>query len=196
MGVNPDMATYNLFAYCGNNPVNCSDPTGHSTWSSIRDLIDTCIDFVASVVDYCSEYITNNPISRKILTGVNAIKSFMGVVVLQKEMDNFEAMELKHAKNIINVGAKIEGYEVLSLGKGDKAFKSKEEYIQNCHRVYGVLIESEIASLPEPISGKAWNQINAETQLAIIGLLPTHGFDDKAYSLLAIIYSQEGSKIF
>ena len=37
MGVNGDMATYNLFAYCGNNPVNRSDPTGHSWWDDLKE---------------------------------------------------------------------------------------------------------------------------------------------------------------
>ena len=30
MGANGDMATYNLFAYCSNNPVNYSDPSGRA----------------------------------------------------------------------------------------------------------------------------------------------------------------------
>ena len=29
MGVNPDMTTYNLFVYCGNNPVSRKDSTGY-----------------------------------------------------------------------------------------------------------------------------------------------------------------------
>ena len=28
LGANQDLLSYNLFAYCSNNPVNCSDPTG------------------------------------------------------------------------------------------------------------------------------------------------------------------------
>ena len=29
LGANGDFISYNLFSYCGNNPVNCSDPSGH-----------------------------------------------------------------------------------------------------------------------------------------------------------------------
>ena len=30
LGANGDLVSYNLFAYCGNNPVLYVDPTGHS----------------------------------------------------------------------------------------------------------------------------------------------------------------------
>ena len=37
MGVNEDIHAYNLFAYCGNNPVNLVDYSGHSS-SALKDI--------------------------------------------------------------------------------------------------------------------------------------------------------------
>ena len=36
----------NLFAYCGNNPVNCIDPDGHSFWSAVCGAVSGVIDFI------------------------------------------------------------------------------------------------------------------------------------------------------
>jgi RHS repeat-associated protein len=38
-GTQEDMSTWNLYAYCAGDPINNTDPTGHSTKSIIRDEI-------------------------------------------------------------------------------------------------------------------------------------------------------------
>ena len=43
MGVNQDMATYNLFVYCGNNPVSRFDSQGTSWWG----VVGVCLAVVA-----------------------------------------------------------------------------------------------------------------------------------------------------
>ena len=43
MGINQDMASYNLLAYCGNNPVNRADSTGQAWWG----LFVACVAVVA-----------------------------------------------------------------------------------------------------------------------------------------------------
>ena len=38
LGANGDILSYNLFAYCSNNPVNFSDPSGYGFWSWLTGL--------------------------------------------------------------------------------------------------------------------------------------------------------------
>lgn len=46
LGANGDLLSYNLYAYCSNNPVNDSDPSGHSSLLTI--LVGSLIGFTLS----------------------------------------------------------------------------------------------------------------------------------------------------
>ena len=50
MGVNQDMASYNLFAYCGNNPVNRADSSGLLWWDVVVAAVAVAAVCVAVVV--------------------------------------------------------------------------------------------------------------------------------------------------
>ncbi len=39
LGANQDLNSYNLYAYCSNNPIIQSDPSGHGLWKSIKKVI-------------------------------------------------------------------------------------------------------------------------------------------------------------
>ena len=49
LGANDDMATYNLFAYCGNDPVNCYDDDGLA-WRRIRKTVKKVARAVAKLI--------------------------------------------------------------------------------------------------------------------------------------------------
>ena len=52
MGVNGDIHTYNLFAYCGNNPVNRADPTGAATEAGTAPgILDVLIGLVVGAIE-------------------------------------------------------------------------------------------------------------------------------------------------
>ncbi len=46
LGANQDLLSYNLFAYCSNNPVNYSDPSGYGLFDDLCDGISTVIDWL------------------------------------------------------------------------------------------------------------------------------------------------------
>ena len=66
MGANNDMLSYNLFAYCSNNPVNRIDPSGHF-WKEIGDFFkgvgDAIGDFVGGFFEDYKTVNTYNPVS-------------------------------------------------------------------------------------------------------------------------------------
>ena len=52
MGVNGDIHTYNLFTYCGNNPVNRADPTGAATEAGTAPgILDVLIGLVVGAIE-------------------------------------------------------------------------------------------------------------------------------------------------
>ena len=48
LGMNSDLTTYNLFSYCGNNPV-CRYDTSGTVWKPLYDLLHAGNDFFASI---------------------------------------------------------------------------------------------------------------------------------------------------
>ncbi len=50
LGASGTVLGYNLFAYCENNPVNCSDPSGHKRKSFNRDWAGVSLDVIFSLL--------------------------------------------------------------------------------------------------------------------------------------------------
>lgn len=49
MGVDGTVVSYNLFAYCGNNPVMGYDPTGQWDWGKFWDVVTTAVAAAAGI---------------------------------------------------------------------------------------------------------------------------------------------------
>ncbi len=52
IGSNQDLISYNLYAYCGNNPVNRSDPSG-AFWSELWESIKQSFSYLAPAYGAC-----------------------------------------------------------------------------------------------------------------------------------------------
>ncbi len=63
IGANGDILSYNLFAYCSNNPINFSDPSGNlKIWSKIKEKVKGFLK------GFTSDYISR---SSKVSTAVS-----------------------------------------------------------------------------------------------------------------------------
>ena len=71
LGANDDIISYNLFAYCSNNPINFSDPSGNlKIWSKIKEKVKGFLKGFTS--DYISESSkVSTAVSTAIITGKN-----------------------------------------------------------------------------------------------------------------------------
>ena len=71
LGANGDILSYNLFAYCSNNPINFSDPSGNwKIWSKIKEKVKGFLKGFTS--DYISESNkVSTAVSTAIITGKN-----------------------------------------------------------------------------------------------------------------------------
>ena len=63
MGADGTFSSYNLFAYCGNNPVMGYDPTGTWDWGIIWDVVVTAATGAVSVIaGIATTAVTGNPV--------------------------------------------------------------------------------------------------------------------------------------
>ena len=83
LGDGEDLKNYNLFAYCGNNPVMYSDPTGHSISAIIIGAaIGAAIGFAATVyADYKDD--------GKIFNGSVSVRSYVNNTIVDGVVGGF-----------------------------------------------------------------------------------------------------------
>ena len=57
LGINGELTSYNLYAYCGNNPVNYADPSGHSFIVATLILVATTVigGIVGGAISYAQQ---------------------------------------------------------------------------------------------------------------------------------------------
>ena len=104
LGANGDLTSYNLYAYCGNNPVNYVDPSGHSFWAVvlIGALVGVVSGFIATAcVDYYDDgeafngsvdgntYIANTIIAGALGAGAGGLASVVAPLLTGSAMGSF-----------------------------------------------------------------------------------------------------------
>ena len=65
LGANADLTSYNLYAYCSNNPVMYTDPSGHAWYNVVYDWVNTVYGFL-------------NPVSKVTAVVTVAVAMFQG----------------------------------------------------------------------------------------------------------------------
>ena len=64
LGANQDLNSYNLYAYCSNNPIVQSDPSGHGLWKWIKKKVGKVVkavqDVKKKVTDFVGRVLTIN----------------------------------------------------------------------------------------------------------------------------------------
>ena len=98
-GVGGDVKGYNLFAYCMNNPVNMSDPSGGwPSWNDIKvgfkkvvnwvdnNIIQPVVGFVEDVVEDFDNYDSNNQ-SEDVVFSSNYFSNYNGALVVKTPFD-------------------------------------------------------------------------------------------------------------
>ena len=98
-GVGGDVKGYNLFAYCMNNPVNMSDPSGGwPSWNDIKvgfkkvvnwvdnNIIQPVVGFVKDIAEDINNFDLNNESEEKVLES-NYFSSYKGVPVIRTNGD-------------------------------------------------------------------------------------------------------------
>ncbi len=70
LGANGDMLAYNLFAYCSNNPINYSDPTGtFKLWNAIKNFVKSFMnDYAAPDENIVDAISSAAPIAGSVIT--------------------------------------------------------------------------------------------------------------------------------
>ena len=74
LGINQDMAAYNLFVYCGNQPVNRSDIGGYSWWDDFKSGVSNAWNsFTGWLGDTFGVQTTTTVVNRETKNEVNLI---------------------------------------------------------------------------------------------------------------------------
>ena len=142
---------YNMFAYCLNNPVNMSDPTGAGAiWNWIKEKI---IILVKDIIVRISSY-TN-------ITAFDAVKK---ADVLQDVVGNgidIGRAEYNYTKDVVNIGRGTPGYTPTPYRKfvgvtSERNNISVEDYKVQCITAYKYMVDFEFISKDE-----SWEDIVA-----------------------------------
>ncbi len=74
IGLTESSVSYNPFAYCENNPINESDPSGTSKISVLLDILRNSISFIAEIISMCQK-LSENSIKQMKKIGLAAMNS-------------------------------------------------------------------------------------------------------------------------
>ena len=93
IGANQDITSYNLFAYCGNNPVNRADPTGQF-WKEVGNWFKSTFAMISSWVNSTynkiSTWVESNPVTSIAATAFGAIAQQAADDAISSKVDSIK----------------------------------------------------------------------------------------------------------
>ena len=138
IGANGDIIGYNMFAYCNNNPVMGSDPSGHGWFEDlgewIGDKVDDASDWIEEKVDDVCEWVDEEIIEPVVEFVEEEIIEPVGEFIddVAEDASNFDLDNTSEATVIkSNYFSAYEGHFVLRLPIGNNAFSFGALFIGN-----------------------------------------------------------------
>ena len=152
LNANGDLLGYNMFAYCSNNPVMNSDPSGKAIdFSKIKK-------WIKNISDAYSEFKAVYKKVNKFKTAVKTIGKGIDVEIKQ--------VNTQHAQNVVNTGA---GLSVSP--SNDEMFLDMTSYELRCQEKYEIMIGKTLLEVSTDIRGKSWSELNQEDQAVLVSTM-------------------------
>ena len=188
LGATGTLLSYNLFAYCENDPVNRVDEDGRS-WKDVKNALKKIGEKVKKIYKKYSDLTSTK--CAKILKSVNSTKNLMKKT--KKNLDDCKDDILQHVKDVVNInylenkGKK--GYEPThrkSYGIGKKKL-----YTHCCNERSTVWLYV-LASFSYDISNTSWTYLPEDVKLELLNTFAS--WDKKTAVNIGLYYGVKVAK--
>ena len=127
VGASTDLSSFNMFSYCGNNPVVRSDPNG-KFW--LFALVVSAVILAAEIVSIACG-------AGELFSGLSTlITAGFGISNLEK---NIKEDLLTHTENVVGFGSDDPSHTYKEFTKPELV-PNPEEYIEHCKKTYDNLV--------------------------------------------------------
>ena len=152
---NGDIIGFNMFAYCGNNPVNYSDPTGYkfieTIWNFAKKTFSKVVDWAVDKGISLLKKSPNKTLKEVgyILDTVNNVKSYNDAVNIASEnLKNAEIIKKQYVEDIITIG----NNGIITETPDKLCFPDVDNYKKLCNSSFAILSDNPIYSIDSVIN--------------------------------------------
>ncbi len=167
---------YNMFAYCMNNPVMFSDPSGKWTMLAALGFILTVSSIICASIDIADSL---KPVSKtvRVLTNTldaisNGASLYNTLATAKDGFDTAAATKIAHTANVVNAGSsKYSGNSTQVTIPNKKVFSNEVAYQNLCETSYSSLISKTTLELDRDIQGLSWNELTFDEQEKLVNTM-------------------------
>ncbi len=124
INANGDILGFNMFAYCSNNPVMFTDPTGEGFWSSVWEVVKSVGNKIIEIPTYVVEafnFEVSIGCGMALEVDLEIVSAGAGVI------DNFVTLKKDPGDTSIKIGQQREKFNGINIagaffGKGEREF--------------------------------------------------------------------------
>ena len=185
VGASTDLSSFNMFSYCGNNPVSRMDPSGlfwEEIWDFFKGIVDVVVNIVVTVIDALNDTIIEPIVN--VSSGIIGLLNFNDVAKMTQENKRI------HTENVVNAG--VNQYFEPKPFVGEKE-KQAEGYKERCIEQNKLLRIDTDNIMKVDIEGKEWKDLTKGMQDRLVSDMLVwdrdayYAFNRKALSDLVII---------